>query len=81
MSRRIVDPFLKSSLATVGANPGLYGWSSFRRGSATSFFLATRDVETLRVHGDWSSQVYTRYLSIPAKDRVGVVKTLQNLLK
>ena len=81
VNRRLADAFLKAALEVVGADVTRYSWSSFRRGSATSYYLASGDVESLRVHGDWCSQAYTRYLSLPATARVGVVSTVQSLLK
>ena len=80
LTRMEVDPVFKSGLATARVNPRLYGWSSFRRGGATTCFLATRDVESLRVHGDWASSAYTRYLAIPAVARNHLTAALQNTL-
>ena len=80
LSRTTADPTLKSTLAGAGLVPSLFGWSSFRRGSATEYLLATGDSELLRIHGDWSTSVYQRYLAIPADRRTKVVSTLQNLL-
>ena len=73
-------PVYKAALAAVGVNPSLYGWSSFRRGGATSGFIATGDVESLREHGDWRSNAYTRYLALPAQKRTHLVNALQGML-
>ena len=74
------DPVFKAALAAVGVNPSLYGWSSFRRGGATSGFIATGDIESLREHGDWRSNAYTRYLALSARKRTHLVNALQNML-
>lgn len=71
---------IKAGLAAARVNSRLYGWSSFRRGGATTCFLATKDVESLRAHGDWASSAYTRYQAIPAPDCGHLVTTLQNTL-
>ena len=80
LTRYIADPVFKSLLTLAGLRPHSFGWSSFRRGGATNFFLATGNTEMLRIHGDWKSSAYMRYLSIPADQRTGVVSTLQDLL-
>ena len=74
-----LNPF-KTSIAAAGLDPSLFGWSSFRRGGATSGFIATRDVESLREHGDWRSNAYTRYLALPAPQRAHLVRALQNII-
>ena len=81
LSRGSADPVFKAALALAGAQSAAYGWSSFRRGGASTYFLATGDVETLRAHGDWASDAYTRYLSIPASQRSKVASKIQNLIK
>ena len=80
LTRIDVEPVFKAGLSAARVNPRLYGWSSFRRGGATTSFLANRDVESLRAHGDWASSAYTRYLAIPAPARAGLVTTLQDTL-
>ena len=78
MTRSMVTPSYKGALILAGARANKFGWSSFRRGAATSYFLATGDVETLRVHGDWRSLCYREYLSLPATARAGVPGVLLN---
>ena len=78
LTRRLADPVLKATLGRCGATPARYGWSSFRRGGATSFFLASegKDLETLRCQGDWRSSAYREYLSLPGRARSHVAKML-----
>ena len=64
----------------MGLDPKVFGWSSFRRGSATEYLLASGDVDLLRIHGDWKSNIYQRYLAIPPERRSKVVTTLQDLI-
>ena len=80
LNRQLADPVLKSAIAALGLDPTKFGWSSFRRGGATTGFLATGDVEALREHGDWRSNAYTRYLALPASKRTHLVSALQGLL-
>ena len=80
LTRSIVDPQFKASLAAAGLNPALYGWSSFCRGGATSGFIPAKDVESLREHGDWKSNAYARYLALPASQRAHLVRALQNMI-
>ena len=79
LSRRLATPPFKNALATAGVNPKIFGWSSFRRGSATTAFIATNDVESLRVHGDWQSDAYKRYLALPAASGQQLVSALQSV--
>ena len=78
LTRRLADPVLKATLGRCGATPARYGWSSFRRGGATSFFLASegKDLETLRCQGDWRSSAYREYLSLPGRARSHVAEML-----
>ena len=80
LNRQLADSVLKSAITALGLDASNYGWSSFRRGGATSGFLATGDVEALREHGDWKSNAYTRYLALPASKRTHIVSALQGLL-
>jgi hypothetical protein len=81
LTRLTADPGFRAALSSAGAPVGRYGWSSFRRGGATSFFLATGDIETLRVQGDWASSAYRRYLAVPARSRARVASTMQDLIQ
>lgn len=82
LTRRRADPAFKGALARAGARPGSYGFSSFRRGGATSYFLATggKDVESLMSQGDWRSGAYREYLYLPGTSRGHVAGTLQREL-
>ena len=76
MSRSEVDTALKGALSLVGVPASRYGWSSFRRGGAISYWLTTGDLETLRVQGDWQSLAYREYLTLPSEARSGVAGVL-----
>ena len=76
MTRSMVTPAYKGALARVGVNPESFGWSSFRRGAATAYFVATGDVEILKAQGDWVSNAYREYLSLSAGKRSGIPRTL-----
>ena len=80
LTRPVASTMLAGVLSSISLNPSCFGWSSFRRGSASEYLLATGDAELLRIHGDWASSVYQKYLSVPAERRSKVTKTLQTLL-
>lgn len=80
MTRASATGDFKHGLGLAGARRSRYGWSSFRRGGATTFFLATGDVETLRAQGDWASSAFRRYLAIPASSRAHVAARIQDLI-
>ena len=80
MSRQTADGPFRAALRRAGMRPAKYGWASFRRGGATSYFLATGDVETIKAQGDWMSTAYQKYLAIPAESRAHVARQLQDLV-
>ena len=80
LTRQLADPLFKAALSAAGVSPTSYGWSSFRRGGASTGFIATKDVESLREHGNWKSNAIIRYLSLPASKRTHLVSALQNVI-
>jgi hypothetical protein len=80
LKRWSADIELKSGLRLAGARADRYGWSSFRRGGATTFFLATGDSESMRIQGDWVSSAYRRYLAVPASARAHIAAKIQDLI-
>ena len=60
---------LRRLLALAGHNPQGYSGHSFRRGGASFALQAGVPGEMIRVHGDWKSEAYLRYLDIPMRDR------------
>lgn len=80
MTRLNVHYLFVRQLTMMGLNPKLFGWASFRRGSATEYLVATGDVEMLKLHGDWKSSIFRRYLAVPPERRSCVISTLQGLV-
>ena len=53
---------LKSLLAKAGLDPALFSGHSFRRGGASYLFSIGGTALMVQVLGQWSSQIFTRYL-------------------
>ena len=81
MTRQRVDIVFKGALVLACEDYRRFGWSSFRRGAATSYYLATGDVEMLRAQGDWQSLAYREYLSLPSYARSGMAEVLLGRLE
>ena len=60
---------LKSLLASLGLNPANYSPHSFRRGGATYAYQAGVPEHLIKLHGDWRSDAYQVYLSLPLSTR------------
>ena len=76
LTRNLATPVFNGSLLAIGCVPAKYGWSSFRRGGATTYFRRTGDTETLRAHGDWRSDVHRDYIALPSSARAHVATVL-----
>ena len=53
---------------------------SLRRGGATLAFKANVPGELIKIQGDWASECYLRYLSIPLEQRTGVAAQVRDLV-
>ena len=80
VTRHLATKVFKAGLEMSGVDNRGFGWSSFRRGGATSYFLASGNVEKLRSQGAWKSQAYREYLCLPGSARGDVATTLLDLL-
>ena len=67
---------LKTLLAKAGLDPALFSGNSFRRGGASYLYSVGGTTLMVQVLGDWSSQVFTRYLHLSLEDRLAA----QNLI-
>ena len=63
---------LKKLLGKLGLAPTNYSPHSFRRGSATFAFQAGALEHLLQLHGDWRSDAYKQYLTLPLCARSSV---------
>ena len=61
---------LKFLLAKAGLDPSLFSGHSFRRGGASYLFSIGGTTLMVQVLGDWSSQIFTRYLYLSLEDRL-----------
>ena len=67
---------LKFLLAKAGLDPSLFSGHSFRRGGASYLFSIGGTTLMVQVLGEWSSQIFTRYLYLSLEDRLSA----QNLI-
>lgn len=67
---------LKSLLSRAGLDPALFSGHSFRRGGASYLFSIGGSTLMVQVLGQWSSQIFTRYLYLSLEDRLSA----QNLM-
>lgn len=61
---------LKALLTRAGLDPALYSGHSFRRGGASYLYSIGGTTLMVQTLGDWSSQVFTRYLHLSIDDRL-----------
>ena len=61
---------LKTLLSKAGLDPSMYSGHSFRRGGASYLYSIGGTTLMVQVLGDWSSQVFTRYLHLSIDDRL-----------
>jgi hypothetical protein len=62
--------YQKQLLCLSGRDAGRFASHSFRRGGASFAFQAGVPVETIKLLGDWKSDVFFEYLQIPMKSKV-----------
>ena len=61
---------LKKLILKAGLDPSLYSGHSFRRGGASYLYSIGGTTLMVQVLGDWSSQIFTRYLALSLEDRL-----------
>ena len=72
---------LKALVKATGRDLALYSSHSIRRGGATAAFRARVPGELIKVHGDWASDAYLRYLHVPLEQRVEVAGRFRDFVK
>lgn len=60
---------LRSCLSEIGYNPLLYAGHSLRRGGASFAFLCGVPADLIKMQGDWASNSYQLYLTVPLRTR------------
>ena len=69
---------LKTLIKKAGLDPSLYSGHSFRRGGASYLYSVGGTTLMVQVLGEWSSQIYTRYLSLSVEDRLEAQQLIAN---
>ena len=70
IGHRVFTSKLKMLLTKSGLDPAMYSGHSFRRGGASYLYSIGGSTLMVQVLGDWSSQVFTRYLLLSLDDRL-----------
>jgi len=68
--------FLRQILNQAGYTAAAYSGHSFRRGGATWAFSSGVPGELIRMHGDWHSEAYLRYLEYSVKTKLMVTSKM-----
>ena len=71
---------LRGLLLKAGVNSLGFSGHSFRRGGATCAFEAGVPGELIQLHGDWRSDAYLRYLSIPMQQKLSVTQRMRTFI-
>ena len=78
INHRTFTEILKSLLKKAGLDPSLYSGHSFRRGGASYLYSIGGTTLMVQVLGEWSSQIFTRYLSLSIEDRLEAQELIAN---
>lgn len=78
INHRTFTEKLKMLIKKAGLDPALYSGHSFRRGGASYLYSIGGTTLMVQVLGDWSSQIFTRYLSLSLEDRLEAQELIAN---
>ena len=78
INHRTFTEKLKILIKKAGLDPALYSGHSFRRGGASYLYSIGGTTLMVQVLGDWSSQIFTRYLSLSLDDRFEAQELIAN---
>ena len=70
----------KDCVAAAGLNPGLVAGHSYRRGGAAFAHHCKVPVAFIKLQGDWRSNAYLAYISVPDEDKVLVSQAMWSRL-
>ena len=73
--KTFLDKF-RSCLTRLGYDAQLYATHSFRRGGAAFAFQCGLPPELIKAQGDWKSDAYLSYLSVPLTFRIQAIQKL-----
>ena len=69
MTHAVFTNSIKSLISKIGLRPSDFSPHSFQRGGATFAFQAGVPERLIQRHGDWRSDAYRRYLTLPLSKR------------
>lgn len=72
--------FFKKLIVLSGWDAAAFSTHSLRRGGASLAFKARVPGEFIKVHGDWASDAYLRYLAMPLNQRLSVAVQVQQFV-
>ena len=70
----MLQKFIKSSVARLGLDPGLFSSHSLCRAGASWAFAAQVPGELIKMQGDWTSEAYLHYLEFSIAERCQVAQ-------
>ena len=68
--------FLKETISAIGLDATNFSLHSFRRGGATHAYQSGVPDHLIKLHGDWRSDAYKLYLSLPLATRTHVADVM-----
>jgi len=80
LTHSVLVSSLRGLLERAGINSKGFSGHSFRRGGASFAFQAGVPGELIQLHGDWRSDAYLKYLSIPLQHRLQVTQRMRTLI-
>ena len=76
----LFSSFLKETISAIGLDATNFSPHSFRRGGATHAYQSGVPDHLIKLHGDWRSDAYKLYLSLPLATRTRVADVMAALL-
>ena len=71
---------LRTAIDRVGLAGSLFSGHSFRRGGATTAFMANVPGELIKIQGDWASDAYLKYLEMDLNSKLTVGTLLREYI-
>ena len=76
MSSLDINRVFKASVTAAGLDPKSYSLHSLRRGGATLAFQCGVSSLLIQRHGDWTSDAYLDYITLPLTERFSLSRAL-----
>ena len=71
---------LREVIAKIGLNPEEYSTHSMRRGGTSFAFKSQVPIDLIKLHGDWKSDCYQKYLSFSMEDKLLVASKMRKCI-